>query len=67
MLLTACAHQGTILKGDFIARDTVPTPLWIPDKVADSLAALPDDPALDAWLILYSTQQQQLEAIHGNS
>jgi hypothetical protein len=65
MLLMGCERQQTIPSSDFIARAIIPAPLWIPDSVADKLEALPPDKELDAWLIHYSTQQKQLEAIHG--
>jgi len=64
MLLTAC-QQPSVVKSDCVLVGTIPEPLWMPDDVVNYLLAAPVSTSIDDWIIKNTTQQEQLEALHG--
>ncbi len=62
LCLTSC-QSAVAPTGDYIARSTIPKPLWMPDKLVDYLVAMPYDKESDDYIIKLAVQQEQLDAL----
>lgn len=65
-VLSSCQDVHRVPTSDYIARSTIPSPVIPSDKVLGLFRTLSIDKDFREWFSQYTTQQEQLDALHTN-